>query len=58
MSISIWKIFTIFGILSTWSQQALADGKITAVEALDLITQLAAALSLPLEFDVSELLDK
>lgn len=56
MKISIWKIFTIFGIVSAWSQAALADGKITLDEALDLIAQLAAALDLPLEYDVNKIL--
>ncbi|MDP2365731.1 MAG: hypothetical protein Q8M94_18430 [Ignavibacteria bacterium] len=58
MKISIWKIFAIFGIISAWSQAALADGKITLEEALSLIAQLAAALALPLEFDISKLLEK
>ncbi|MBA7473397.1 hypothetical protein ES707_08736 [subsurface metagenome] len=57
MKVSIWKIFTIFGIISAWSQAALADGKITLEEALGLITQLAAALNLPLEFDASNILE-
>ncbi|MBA7670746.1 hypothetical protein ES703_78893 [subsurface metagenome] len=55
MKVSIWKIFTIFNIISAWSQAALADGKITLEEALDLVTQLAAALGLPLEYDVSKI---
>lgn len=57
MKVSIWKIFTIFSIISAWSQAALADGKITLKEALDLIAQLAAALDLPLEYDVSKILE-
>ena len=58
MKISFFKIFIVFGILSTWATQALSDGKITLEEAVDLIKQLAAALSLPLDFDVSKLLEK
>lgn len=58
MKISFLKIFTVFGILSAWATQALADGKVTLEEALDLIQQLAAALSLPLDFDVSKMLEK
>jgi len=56
MKISIWKIFAIFSIISSWAQGALSDGKITLEEALDLIAQLATALGLPLEYDVSKIL--
>jgi len=58
MKISIWKVFTIFSIISSWSQATLTDGKITLDEALDLISQLAAALKLPLEYDVIDILNK
>jgi len=56
MKISFWKIMTIFSIVSNWSIQALADGKVTLSEALDLVHQLAAALGVPTEYDISEYL--
>lgn len=54
MKISFWKILAIFNIVSSWAQQALADKVVTLQEAFDLIEQLAAALGLPLEFDIKE----
>jgi len=56
MDIPIFKIFTIFGLVSAWSVQALADKKITLNEALDLVHQLAAALGVPTEYDIKEYL--
>ncbi|MBA7524715.1 hypothetical protein ES705_16857 [subsurface metagenome] len=56
MKISIWKIFAIFSIVSAWSQAALADGKITLEEALDLVQQLAAALGVPTEYNFKDFL--
>lgn len=56
MKISIWKIFAIFSIVSAWSQAALADGKITLEEALDLVQQLAAALGVPTEYNFNDFL--
>lgn len=55
MKISFWKVLTIFSIVSNWAAQALADKKVTLAEALDLIAQLAVALGVPLEFDVSKI---
>ena len=49
---SIWKIFAIFGIVSAWSEKALADGKVTADEAAELVTKLGAALGLPTEIEI------
>lgn len=42
----------VMGIVSNWSAAAMADGRITADEAGALVKQLAAALGLPLGFDV------
>lgn len=47
---------TIFSIVSNWSQQALADQKVTLEEALDLVHQLAAALGVPTEYNIKEYL--
>jgi len=56
MKISFWKILSIFSIVSNWSQQALADGKVTLTEALELVHQLAAALGVPTEYNIKEYL--
>jgi len=56
MKISFWKVMTIFSIVSNWSQQALADQKVTLEEALDLVHQLAAALGVPTEYNIKEYL--
>ena len=49
---SIFKIFQIFGIVSTWATQALADGKVTLAEAVDLVTQLCAILGVTPELEI------
>ena len=56
MKISIWRIMTIFSIVSNWSVQALADKVVTLSEALDLVHQLAGALGVPTEYDVKDYL--
>lgn len=52
MQISFWKCFAIFGVVSRWADKALADGRITLVEALQLIGELAALLGVDTLFDV------
>ena len=54
MPISIFKIFVVFGIVSSWAAKALEDGKISIKEAADLATQLGAALGIPTELTVPE----
>lgn len=49
---SIFKIFVIFGAVSTWAEKAFADGKVSAREYMDLGEQLAAILGIPLEHDI------
>lgn len=56
MRLNFVTVMSIFGIVSSWATQALADGKISLAEALNLVTQLAVALGLPTEFDVNSLL--
>lgn len=56
MKISFWKVMTIFSIVSNWSAQALADKVITLEEAFDLVKQLAAALGVSTEYDVTDYL--
>jgi len=52
MSFGIFKIFQIFGVVSTWATQALADGKVTLAEAVDLVTQLCAILGVTPELEI------
>ncbi len=52
---SIWKVFAIFGIVSVWTEKALADKVITLNEAADLATALAPVLGIPVNLDVSTL---
>lgn len=52
MDFSIFKIFQIFGIVSNWANQALADGKITLAEAVDLAMQIAKILGVEIEIEV------
>ncbi|MBE9546701.1 MAG: hypothetical protein IMF10_04285 [Proteobacteria bacterium] len=52
MNISMFKIFQIFGIVSTWAMTALADGKITIQEAVDLAVSIAGILGVAMEVEV------
>lgn len=52
---SIWKVFTIFGIVSTWAAKALDDNVITLKEAAELATDLAPVLGVSVDLDVSTL---
>jgi hypothetical protein len=52
MNFSIFKIFQIFGLVSTWANQALADGKITLDEAVDLAMQIAKILGVAIEIEL------
>jgi len=54
MPISIFKIFMVFGIVSTWAAKALEDGKISLVEAAGLASQLGTALGIPTELAIPE----
>lgn len=47
MGSTIFKIFTIFGIVTTWAQKALEDKVVTAEEGLSLAVSLAQELGLP-----------
>jgi len=54
MNFSIFKIFQIFGIVSNWAATALADGKITLEEAVQLAIAIAQILGVKIEIDVPE----
>ena len=49
---SIFKIFTLFGIVSTWSEKALEDGKITLIEAAELAERLGPLLGVPVHVKI------
>jgi len=51
MVISIFKIFSIFGAVSSWADRALEDGKITLQETVDLAESISKILGIPLEVD-------
>ena len=44
MGLSFMSIFTVFGVVSQWAAQALADGKISYRELVQLGMQVAEAL--------------
>ena len=52
MRISIFMIFQFFSILSAWALKALADGKVTATEALELVLSFCALLGVTPEFQI------
>lgn len=54
MGIPIFKIFAIFGIVSGWAELALADGKVTLMEAVELVAKLAAILGIRTELEIPE----
>ena len=49
-----FKILQIMGIVTTWSGQAMADGKITLTEAVELAVRIAAVLGIPTEIDIPQ----
>lgn len=51
-SFSFWSIFRIFGVVSAWSEKALADGIITISEAAELAQDLGEILGIPTEVDL------
>ena len=52
--LSIFKVFAIFGVVSTWANKAFEDGKISVQEGIELVVELAKVLGIPLEWDVPE----
>lgn len=49
-----FKILQIMGIVTTWSGQAMADGKITVTEAVSLAVQIAQVLGIPTEIVIPD----
>lgn len=52
MEFGVFKIFSIFGIVSNWATKALADGRVTLVEAVDLVAQLCAVIGIVPELEI------
>jgi len=52
MDISITTIFAIFGIVSAWAKTALADRKVTLVEGLQLLQNMATLLGVKTELEI------
>ena len=52
MNISMFKIFMIFGVVSSWAAEALTDGKITLDEAVDLAKNVAKILDVKIEIGI------
>ena len=52
MEISMLMIFTIFGVVSSWAKNALADGKVTLIEAVALVAELAGILGIKTELEI------
>jgi len=49
---SVFKIFQIFGIVSSWATKAFADGVVTLSEAVELAISLCAILGIPTKLDL------
>ena len=47
-----YKSLQLMGIIQSWSEKALADGKVTLTEATELATRCCEVLGIPLEIDV------
>lgn len=56
MGKSIFLIMQVFGIVSAWLEKAMQDGRITILEAVELVTQLALLIGVPTDIDTSALL--
>lgn len=52
---ALFKGFQVLSFASSWSQQALLDGKVTAKEALGLAEGICGIIGVKLEIDVADL---
>ena len=52
MKFNIFKIFMVMGAVSDWAQRALADGKIDAKEAAELVGIICSTLGLKAEIKI------
>lgn len=52
---TFFKGLQLMAEVSNWSEKALADGKVTLREAVDLVERVAPILGIPVEIDFSTL---
>lgn len=48
----LFKALQVVGTISKWSEKALADGKVTLQEGIELLGELGTILGLPLELEI------
>jgi len=48
----IFKALQVVGAISKWSETALADGKVTLQEGVELLGELGTVLGLPLDLEI------
>ena len=48
------KALRIMAVVSEWSVKSLEDGKVTIIEALDLVMQICTILGVKTEFEIPE----
>ena len=58
MGIPIFKIFTVFGVVSSWAEKALEDNELSIQETVDLAEKVAEILGVPLKVDLLPTRDK
>lgn len=51
----MFVMLQIIGVMSAWADKALKDGRISIVEALDLIVAIARLLGVPVDDDITTL---
>lgn len=56
MNLSMFVMLQIIGVMSAWADKALKDGKITIIEALELIVAIARLLGVPVDDDITTLI--
>jgi len=50
----LFKAFQVMSTISNWSEQALADGKVTLKEATELAEDVCKILGVPLEIEINK----
>ena len=58
MGVPIFKIFSLFGLVSSWAEKALEDNKISIQETVNLAEEASVILGVPLQVDLAPTRDK
>ena len=58
MGVPIFKIFSLFGLVSSWAEKALEDNKISIQETVILAEEASVILGVPLQVDLAPTRDK